>query len=85
MGVTDPGATAPTDNYDITIVDEYGSDIFGATLTNRDTTNTEEATPLIGGTSYGSRLVTGDLTFTLTNNSVNEAVGTCILYFVLDK
>lgn len=45
-GVTDPGSAAPTDDYDITITDEEGADVLGASianLTNRDTTNTETA------------------------------------------
>jgi len=49
--VTDPGTAAPTDNYDITIKDEFAIDVLAdlggtngtaPTLANRDTTNTEK-------------------------------------------
>lgn len=40
--VTNPSATAPTDNYDITLVDEDSIDVAGGLLANRDTTNSEE-------------------------------------------
>jgi len=48
--VTDPGATAPTDNYDITITDEEGADVLGNcvdSLANRDTATTEEVYLLV--------------------------------------
>ena len=43
-GVTDPGATAPTDDYDIVLTDEKALDILGECqddLVDRDTSNTE--------------------------------------------
>jgi len=73
---TNPGATAPTDNYDITVLAASGVDLMGGALANRDTSNTEIAFP-----ATASRLVDGALTFTLSNNSVNSAVGTVKLYF----
>ena len=39
--VTNPDATAPTDNYDVTIEDEYGHDMLGGTGANRDTADEE--------------------------------------------
>lgn len=81
LGVTDPDAgTPPTDNYDIEILDEYGCDIFGGALTNRDTANSEQAVPKINSV-YGGRLCAGVWTFKLTGNSVNDAEGKCVLYF----
>lgn len=44
-GTTDPGATAPTDNYDITVKDDEGVDVLAACqtgLADRDTANSEE-------------------------------------------
>lgn len=82
LGVTDPGTTAPTASYDITIVDEHGCDIFGAELNDRSASASEQTTPLIGS-SYEGRVITGALTFKLANNSVNSATGTCSLYFRL--
>lgn len=42
--VTDPaaGGSAPTDDYDITLVDSDGLDILGGAGANRDTANTEQ-------------------------------------------
>lgn len=43
--VTNPGAAAPTDNYDIAITDEDGMDVLAAcqkTLVDRDTVTTEQ-------------------------------------------
>lgn len=82
MGVTQPDSgTAPTADYDIAVNDEYGCDIFGGELGDRSDTAGEQATPKIGNI-YGPRLVNGDLTFSLSNNSVNSAEGTLILYAV---
>lgn len=66
--VTNPGATAPTDNYDITLIDGDGLDrLFGYGL-NRDTANSELVRP-------NSPISKGEtLTLTLANNSVNSAV-----------
>lgn len=70
--VTDPGATAPTDNYDITLTDEDGVDVMGGELANRDTANTEQAIPLVGN-CYSPRWVQETLTLNISNNSVNSA------------
>ena len=43
---TNPGTTAPTDNYDMTITNTDGVDIMGGALANRDTANSERAYPL---------------------------------------
>jgi hypothetical protein len=77
--VTNPGSTAPTDNYDITLTDSDGVDIMGGEITNRDTSNTEQAVPKIGSV-YGTRFVSGTLTFNLTGNIVAGATGTVKIY-----
>lgn len=41
--VTRPGAAAPTDNYDVTLVDRWGVDLLGGVCVNRDTANVETA------------------------------------------
>ena len=57
--VTDPdGTNAPTDNYDITFVDEHGFDILAADLANRDTANTEQKVPTAVTEHYGPVTVT---------------------------
>ncbi len=77
--ITDPGSTAPTDNYDIALLDSDSVDVMGGELANRDTANTEQGSPLIGN-AYGPRYISGKLTLTITNNSVNSAVGEVIIY-----
>lgn len=42
---TNPGSTAPTDNYDITLTDEDGLDVLNGKAANRDTANTERVDP----------------------------------------
>lgn len=79
-GITDPGSPAPTDEYDIEILDEYGVDIFGGELHNRSTIDTEQAVPKVGN-GYGGRLCAGTWTFKLSGNSVNSASGKCVLCF----
>lgn len=81
--VTKPGSTAPTDNYDLTIVDADGVDIMGGELANRDTVNSEQAMPKMGS-SYGKRFVKGGLILTVSNNAVASASGDVKLYIGTD-
>lgn len=78
--ITDPGATAPTTLYDITLPDGDSLDVSGGTLMNRSATVTERAMPLIATSTYGAWWVDSALTFTLTNNSVVSATGTLKIY-----
>jgi len=77
--VTDPGATAPTDNYDITLTDSDSVDVMGGALANRDQSSTEQAVPKIGA-AYGASFFIGTLTLNLSNNSVNSATGEVKVY-----
>ena len=43
--VTNPGSTAPSDNYDIVVNDSDAADVSAGVLANRDTSNTEQAYP----------------------------------------
>lgn len=72
--VTDPGSPAPTDDYDIELKDAYGCDVMGGALADRDTSTTEQAMPIIGGSSTGA-LVLDTLQLSITGNSVNSATG----------
>lgn len=74
--VTDPGSPAPTDNYDITVTDANGNDIFGGELTNRDASASESVEPAI---PY-IRVNLKDLTFNLSGNSENAATGVVKIY-----
>ena len=79
--VTDPGSTAPSDNYDITIEDSDGVDVLGGAGVNRDTANTERVMPLYGTTPHPCP-INGALTVKIAGNIVNAATGKIKLYFV---
>jgi hypothetical protein len=73
-GETNPGATAPTTLYDITLVDADGVDIAEGKLMNRHATTSELV-------KYINHCVTSTFTFTLSGNAVVNGTGTLILTF----
>lgn len=77
--VTDP-TDGPTDNYDITLIDENGMDALGDALLNRDTTTTEQAYPGVTNASVPV-FVCGDHTFTVANAGVSKS-GSCVFYML---
>lgn len=80
MATTDPG-TALTDNYDIGLVDSDSADVFGLSLNDRDTSTSEQASPLLDGTDYGERFVDSTLTVDVTGNSNANGSVTLVVYF----
>lgn len=79
---TNPGATAPTANYDITIEDEDGHDVLEGVGANRHTSNTEKVAVVYSGTAIHPPVAVSDtLTFKLAGNSVNSAVTVAKLYY----
>jgi hypothetical protein len=82
---TDPGATAPTDNYDLTAPDESGVDVFGGQGANRDTANSEHFVP---GAPFGDGTTTsvapvsvnGEITITIANAGASK-VGSIYIYY----
>lgn len=80
--ITDPAAagSAPTDNYDITLVDEYGSDALEGAGADRDTANTETAFPAKASATVPA-FVAGDVTFTVANAG-NAKSGVAVFYIV---
>ena len=80
QAVVNPGATAPTAAYDVTLTDVDGVDVFGGSLANLSATVSAVVRPDIA-TLAGKRLVSGLLTFNLTNNSVDSALGVIKFYF----
>ncbi|HUV78534.1 MAG TPA: hypothetical protein VMW06_10830 [Desulfobacterales bacterium] len=74
---TNPGAPAPQDLYDITLKDEDGVDVMGGALDDRKTATSEVAFPKEPGATVNLNgvAVSGILTFGLTGNNVNSAVG----------
>jgi hypothetical protein len=79
--VTNPGSTAPTDLYDITLGDPEDSnlDAAGGLLANRATTTTQQVYTLVSGAS-SPLLLAGDYTLAISNNAVNSASGRIIFY-----
>lgn len=87
--VTDPGAAAPTDNYDIAITDDYSVDVLAAcqsTLANRHTTNTQQTYFMLldaAGTPLAQSLhpvVCSPLTVSITNAG-NAKNGVLVLFY----
>lgn len=72
--VTNPDdSAAPTDNYDVTITDAEGYDVMQAAGADRDTANTETATPAKTSVAFGQ------LTLNVTNAGSAKS-GVAILY-----
>ena len=79
MVIVNPGTTAPTGAYDVTLLDSDGMDVMGGQLADLSATVTAQFVPAIGSV-YGTRFVRGPLTMTLSGNSVNSANGEIIIY-----
>ncbi len=69
---TDPGTTAPDDNYGITLKNDNGRDIAGGNLSNRDTANTEDV--VIEEYNYGP------LTIAVTSAGTSKTAEILIYY-----
>ena len=81
---TNPGAVAPTDNYDLTVTDAEGVDRLQGVGANRDTANTETAVPVYAGSTIHPVVSRSDvLTLKLANNAVHSATGRVILIYGL--
>lgn len=83
--ITNPGAVAPTANYDIELLDAEDStiDALGALLNNRHTANTEIAFGIAKNSTDIGPLppyLCGDYKFKLSGNIVNSATGRLILF-----
>jgi hypothetical protein len=68
------GGTAPSDNYDITLLDSDSVDVLAGAGLDRDATATEQAVSAVLGAVAGSKL-----TFTLANAGDSKQ-GTCYVY-----
>ncbi len=81
--VTNPGSTAPTDNYGIALKDpeDANLDAAGSLLLNRHTTTTQQLYPTVTGAATPLFLC-GTYGLAITNNSVNSASGRVVLYLV---
>ncbi len=82
--VTNPGSTAPTDNWDVVLNDANGLDKLQGVGANRDTTTSEAAPIVFSGTSLHPVVAKDDtLTLTITGNSVNDAIIVLTLIYAL--
>ena len=73
--VTNPGTTTPTDNYDITLLDEDGVDVASGYLADRDQTNSEDY--IFADPPW----VDGELTFTIATAG-DAKTGACTIYML---
>jgi hypothetical protein len=82
--VTNPGATAPTDNYDLTIEDQHGHDVLEGVGANRSTSATQKVPVVYSGTAVHPVVDEADtLTLKIANNAVNSAEIVVELYYSL--
>ena len=72
--VTNPGAAAPTDDYDVVVNDVDGVDVAADALADRDTANTEQVIP------DPAIAVDGVLTV-VVSNAGNAKGGDVVLYY----
>ena len=78
----DPGTPAPTDNYDVTLVDAEGHDVLEGVGVNRDAATTEKAAIVFSGTVIHPPVAVSDvLTLKVANNIVNSAETTIKIYY----
>ncbi len=77
---TNPGVPAPDPSYDIFLLDDQEVDIMGGRMTNLSPTLNQQFVPQVG-TVVSHRMIQGDLTFKLRQNTQAGAKGTCFIYF----
>lgn len=81
---TNPGATAPQDNYDVTLVNQHGYDVLQSLGLNRHTTSTQQVPILYSSTGTHPAVdETDTLTLTIAGNNVNSAITVIELYYAL--
>lgn len=81
---TNPGATAPTANYDITLIDGDGIDRLQGVGANRSTSASEQVPIVYASTSVNPPVSKDEtLTLTIANNAVNSAIVVGNIYYQL--
>jgi hypothetical protein len=79
---TNPGAVAPTDNYNVLLIDGEGADRLQGLGMNRDTANTETAPVVYSGSAVHPPAGSWEaLTLKIAGNAVNSATGRVILVY----
>ena len=75
---TNPGSSAPTDDYDIVVNDEDGIDVANGGLGNRDTSDSEHFIP--GGDADPGAAFVGKLSLAVSNAG-NAKEGVLRMYY----
>lgn len=79
---TNPGATAPQDNYDITCEDQEGHDVLEGVGADRSTSATQKAPIVYSGTGVHPVVAQSDtLTLKVANNNVSSAIIKARIYY----
>lgn len=79
---TNPGATAPQDNWDVTLIDAEGIDRLQSLGLNRDTANTESLPVVYSGSTIHPVISRTDvLTLKVAGNNVNSATGRILILY----
>lgn len=85
VGVThNPGATAPTTLMDVVATDSNGIDVLCGAGANIVTTANMTRVPYPDSTSYGPFPFVGQLTVSMSGNSVNSATGVFSIFLIQD-
>lgn len=81
---TNPGGTAPTDDYDVTIEDQHGHDVLEGVGADRDTADTEKVPIVYAQTALHPAVdETDTLTLKISGNAVNSATTVVEVYYML--
>lgn len=79
---TNPGATAPTDNYDVAVTDGEGVDRLHGAGANRDAANTELTPIVFSGTALHPPVSVDEaLTLVVSGSVVNSALGRVVIFY----
>ena len=75
--VTKPGSTAPTSQYNVTLLGPDSEDIVDGALKDRDAVSSEQE---LAGDAFTRVRIPPSLSLAISGNSVNSATGTVTLY-----
>jgi len=80
---TNPGSTAPTNEYNITLIDAEGHDVLEGVGEDRSESDTQKAVIIYSSTDIHPAVDRNDtLTLKIADNSVNSATTKVILYYM---
>lgn len=79
LAVIIPGVPAPSNGYDVTLLDENGLDVFGSKGLGMSSTDTEQFQPCVDKETC-QRVVNSKLRLIVSGNSNAAAQGVCKIY-----